>query len=30
MQANFDKLAIKRNLNILKYVYGYNFNSKIN
>ena len=30
MQVHIDKLAIKRNLNILKYVYGYNVNSKIN
>ena len=30
MQVHFDKIAIKRNLHILKCVYGYNFNSKIN
>ena len=30
MQVHLNKLAIKRNLNILKRVYRYNFNSKIN
>ena len=30
MQVHFDKLAMKRNLHILKYVYGDNYNSKIN
>ena len=30
MQVHFNKFALKRNLNILKCVYGHSFNSKIN
>ena len=30
MQVHFDNFALKRNLHILKYVYGDNCHSKIN